>query len=79
MYLFCQSLVGLLLLCQKAAVAISTKLHTMDGKLDGLVPNYINANTGRFRRSEVSVGASGDSYYEYLLKQWIQTGKTVDW
>ena len=25
------------------------------------------------------MGASGDSYYEYLLKQWIQTGKTQSW
>jgi len=25
------------------------------------------------------VGASADSYYEYLLKQWIQTGKTRQW
>jgi hypothetical protein len=23
-------------------------------------------------------GAHGDSYYEYLLKQWIMTGKTDD-
>ena len=25
------------------------------------------------------MGASADSYYEYLLKQWIQTGKTQSW
>lgn len=25
------------------------------------------------------MGARGDSYYEYLLKQWLQTGKTVDY
>ena len=23
----------------------------------------------------VSFGARGDSYYEYLLKQWLQTGQ----
>ena len=25
------------------------------------------------------MGGAADSYYEYLLKQWIQTGKTTDW
>ena len=24
------------------------------------------------------MGARGDSYYEYLLKQWLQTGKIFD-
>lgn len=24
-------------------------------------------------------GARGDSYYEYLLKQWLQSGKTEDY
>ena len=24
------------------------------------------------------MGARGDSYYEYLLKQWLQTGKNSD-
>ena len=27
----------------------------------------------------ITLGARGDSYYEYLLKQWIQTGKTQDY
>jgi len=48
-------------------------------KLDGLVACYINPHTGEFRSSStVSVGASADSYYEYLVKQWIQTGKKND-
>jgi len=43
------------------------------------VPIYINPNTGKFHRgSEIKIGARGDSYYEYLLKQWIQTGKSID-
>ena len=25
------------------------------------------------------MGARGDSYYEYLLKQWLQTGKTIEY
>merc|ERR1711935_200056 len=34
---------------------------------------------GKVRKSStITFGARGDSYYEYLLKQWIQTGKRVD-
>lgn len=47
--------------------------------MDGLVPVFINPNTGKFHAgSEIKLGARGDSYYEYLLKQWIQTGKSID-
>lgn len=27
----------------------------------------------------VPAGARSDSYYEYLLKQWLLTGKSEDW
>jgi len=55
---------------------INNHLHKMH-KWDNLVACFINAQTGTFRMSStVSVGASADSYYEYLLKQWLQTGKT---
>ena len=37
---------------------------------------HINAETGRFAPlSGITLGARGDSYYEYLLKQWLLTGK----
>ncbi|XP_070582176.1 endoplasmic reticulum mannosyl-oligosaccharide 1,2-alpha-mannosidase-like [Ptychodera flava] len=46
-------------------------------KKDHLVPIFINANTGQFRQgSTITLGARGDSYYEYLLKQWVQTGQS---
>lgn len=45
-------------------------------KTDGLVPIFINANTGKFKGSTITFGARGDSYYEYLLKQWLQSGKS---
>ena len=49
-------------------------------KNQGLVPIFINPNTGKFRKgATVTLGARGDSYYEYLLKQWVQTGKTTDY
>lgn len=64
---------------EAAAAKVSERIHRLD-KYDGLVPIFINANTGMFREySTITFGARGDSYYEYLLKQWIQTGKTVDY
>ncbi|XP_002737098.1 endoplasmic reticulum mannosyl-oligosaccharide 1,2-alpha-mannosidase-like, partial [Saccoglossus kowalevskii] len=48
-------------------------------KANHLVPIFINANTGKFRTgATITLGARGDSYYEYLLKQWVQTGQTED-
>ncbi|KAJ3564465.1 hypothetical protein NP233_g8277 [Leucocoprinus birnbaumii] len=41
-----------------------------------LVPIYMNANSGLFHDSEIRLGSRGDSYYEYLLKQYLQTNKT---
>ena len=40
---------------------------------DGLVPIFIYPNTGRFSGSNVRLGSRGDSYYEYLIKQFLQT------
>ena len=64
---------------EKAVSRVSELVHNLD-KDTGLVPIFINANTGKFRsHSTITMGARGDSYYEYLLKQWIQTGKTIDY
>lgn len=41
----------------------------------GLYPNYINTQTGEYTKLHISYGALGDSFYEYLLKQWLLTGK----
>ncbi|XP_012261784.2 endoplasmic reticulum mannosyl-oligosaccharide 1,2-alpha-mannosidase [Athalia rosae] len=63
---------------EQAVARVSEHVHHLE-KYDGLVPIFINANTGAFREfSTISFGARGDSYYEYLLKQWLQTGKTMD-
>lgn len=60
---------------EKVVETVNEKVHALPKK-DGLVPIFINANTGSFRAaSTISLGARGDSYYEYLLKQWLQTGK----
>ncbi|XP_054274703.1 endoplasmic reticulum mannosyl-oligosaccharide 1,2-alpha-mannosidase-like [Macrosteles quadrilineatus] len=58
------------------AFQVTEHVHVLE-KTDGLVPIFINPNTGNFHENtEIKLGARGDSYYEYLLKQWIQTGKT---
>ncbi|EAU39466.1 mannosyl-oligosaccharide 1,2-alpha-mannosidase [Aspergillus terreus NIH2624] len=40
---------------------------------DGLVPIFIHPDTGQFRCREIRLGSRGDSYYEYLIKQYLQT------
>ena len=46
-------------------------------KIPHLLPIFINANTASLSNgARVSLGARGDSYYEYLLKQWLLSGKT---
>ncbi|KAJ1969553.1 mannosyl-oligosaccharide alpha-1,2-mannosidase [Dispira parvispora] len=42
-------------------------------KLDGLIPLFIDRKGNLTNHLLFGVGAHGDSYYEYLLKQWIQT------
>jgi len=64
---------------QRAADLTSHHIHSLP-KTDGLAPLFISTSTGKFQSgAPLSVGASADSYYEYLLKQWIQTGKTQQW
>ena len=44
-------------------------------KRQNLVPLFINVHTGNLRPGTLTLGARADSYYEYLLKQWLQTGR----
>ena len=32
--------------------------------------------TGKWGQQHTSMGALGDSFYEYLLKEWLRSGKT---
>lgn len=42
----------------------------------GIVPIYLTPSAKpAFAGKKISFGAMGDSYYEYLLKQWLQSGK----
>ncbi|ETW86588.1 glycoside hydrolase family 47 protein [Heterobasidion irregulare TC 32-1] len=42
----------------------------------GLASIFMNPNDGRFVTSAIRLGSRGDSYYEYLLKQYVQTDLT---
>ncbi|KAK2120769.1 hypothetical protein P7K49_002155 [Saguinus oedipus] len=61
---------------QEAVEKVTQHIHSLSGKKDGLVPMFINTHSGLFTHLGVfTLGARADSYYEYLLKQWIQGGK----
>lgn len=44
----------------------------------GLWPIYVSTSTGEPTSRTVTFGAMGDSYYEYLLKTWMQGGRTEE-
>lgn len=62
---------------QTAVDTVMNKLQSLPKK-DHLVPLFINAESGQLRPGTLTMGARADTYYEYLLKQWIQSGKTED-
>lgn len=49
------------------------KIETQDGLFPTMISNLHQRAT--FANDEVSFGAMGDSFYEYLLKIWLQGGK----
>eukprot|EP00911_Craspedida_sp_UC1_P002463 UC1_evm1s1833 len=57
---------------QKVTKLITSKPRPPD--MDGLYPNYVDPNTGNWGSRDISLGALGDSFYEYLLKMWIFRG-----
>ena len=52
------------------------RIYTHNQKA-GLLPLYLDTNGGVWS-GKISFGAMGDSYYEYLLKCWVQSGKSPD-
>ncbi|KAF9366353.1 mannosyl-oligosaccharide alpha-1,2-mannosidase [Mortierella sp. NVP85] len=59
----------------RVAENVIMKMKDLD-TLDGLVPIFINPYSGEFSGDEIRLGSRGDSYYEYLIKQYLQTSKT---
>ncbi|XP_065877095.1 mannosyl-oligosaccharide 1,2-alpha-mannosidase MNS3 [Euphorbia lathyris] len=47
-------------------------------KVEGLVPIYISPDSGEFSGENIRLGSRGDSYYEYLIKVWLQQGTSRD-
>lgn len=47
-------------------------------KTEGLVPIYISPQSGQFNGENIRLGSRGDSYYEYLLKIWLQQKEKRD-
>ena len=45
----------------------------------GLLPVYFNPTSARFTTNKVSLGAMGDSYYEYLLKVGPPACELLTW
>ncbi|KAF9235130.1 glycoside hydrolase family 47 protein [Melanogaster broomeanus] len=44
----------------------------------GLASIFVDPNSGGYRTAAIRLGSRGDSYYEYLLKQYIQTNQTEE-
>ncbi|KAJ5947047.1 Mannosyl-oligosaccharide 1-2-alpha-mannosidase [Penicillium verhagenii] len=52
-------------------------MEVVDGQNpeDGLVPIFIHPDSGQFKTKNIRLGSRGDSYYEYLIKQYLQTSE----
>ncbi|KAF9478073.1 glycoside hydrolase family 47 protein [Pholiota conissans] len=44
----------------------------------GLASIFISLETGQYETSAIRLGSRGDSFYEYLLKQYLQTNNSED-
>ncbi|KAH3745759.1 mannosyl-oligosaccharide 1,2-alpha-mannosidase [Pelomyxa schiedti] len=56
------------------ALRVIDKIEAAE-KVNGLYPVYIHPSNGRFdENSPITLGALGDSFYEYLLKLWLLFG-----
>lgn len=54
-------------------------MHQKKNSHGGLYPIKVDINSGGFTDRTITFGALGDSFYEYLLKVWIQGGKQETW
>ena len=54
--------------------AVLDKVHSQP-RPNNLVPMFINPHNGQLKSGTLTLGARADSYYEYLLKLWLQSGK----
>jgi hypothetical protein len=57
-----------------AAARAVRQVYSRRSSQTGFVGNTICTQTGSWTRSDASVGAGADSYYEYLLKMYLFSG-----
>ena len=56
-------------------VEVVRQVVGLPGRLHGLPRIWLDPQRGVYHGGVVTLGARGDSFYEYLLKQWLLTGK----
>jgi hypothetical protein len=69
---------------QRSNEALRSSAHQLQDELGqryNLLPLLLSPHSGKFSSSgkshkDISLGARGDSYYEYLLKQWLLTDRS---
>lgn len=54
----------------------AVRTATRSGTQDGLLPILLSFDSGLFYLSPIRLGSRGDSYYEYLIKQYVQTNRS---
>ena len=59
----------------EAALGVLSRIAGIEGTDHGLAPIMLNPASGGFEGRRITLGARGDSYYEYLLKQWLLGGR----
>ena len=74
-FVYLSAATGDLKYAQKA-YKIRQFMDGMSKPYDGLYMNYVNPTTGIRGEDSISIGALGDSYYEYLIKSWVQSNGT---
>ena len=58
---------------------VFTHLDSLPKDMEGLYPLYVNVNSGQFtKKGDISIGALGDSFYEYMVKLWLLTDKQAN-
>lgn len=63
----------------KAIKGIKLLANNNNKTLNGLYPTKIGTHSFFFANKYYSFGAEGDSFYEYLLKMWLQGNKKEMW
>jgi len=59
----------------EGAIAVVRRVASTAG-YGGLVPSHLSLADGRPTTNLLTSGAPADSYYEYLVKAWVQGGRT---